>query len=789
MQGLQDLLHKLLRELMQQGVAHHGRGQVTEAESIYRAVLLEQPRHADANHNLAVIALGRGDTATALFHFELARDTQPDHWQYWVSYLDALMQAGRIWMAGEVLEEARRGGLAADALDELMERLLAAPTGSGREGVVTSPPCTMARADARAPNKVDIIALTNLLNSRQFSALERESKRLARQHSGNPLGWRMLALALTSRSRGQDAVSPLRRVAELCPGDADNLNSLGMLLVDRNRLMEAEFCFRRAVLATPSHTSAHCNLGLVLQRRGRLQQAESALRQCIALDPDFHVAHLNLSVVQDEMGRSEEAEASVREALRIKPDFVYAHNSLGYLLKDQGNIAQAEASTRRALALEPLNAAANSNLLFVLNYHPDRSAQEIFAAYAQFDARIGLPLKAHWRAHANSRDTRRRLKLGYVCPTFSNHSTRHFLEPLLAYHDHARFEVVAYSEMVSAQDAVTLRYRACFDQWVPTAELSDEALAQRIRDDGIDVLVDIAGHTRGNRLAVFARKPAPVSLHWLDFGYTTGLSAIDYYLTDHPTAPEGSEGLFAETPWRLPVPAFVYRPGSGMGEAGPLPALRRGHVTFGTLTRAIRINHHGIRAWSEILKRVPGSRLVMDSGNFKSAPACEAMAQRFMAHGIDRERLEIGCHSPPWDVLRGIDIGLDCFPHNSGTTLFEMLYMGAPYVTLAGRPSVGRLGSAILQGMARRDWIADSEQEYVNKVVALAQDLDALQAVRASLRAEMLASPLMDERGFARHVENAFVQMFQHWSATGRSCGTGEQPAPLALASSTELMP
>ena len=768
--SLQQLTRRLLHELMQQAGTHHAQGRLDAAEMAYHAVLRENPRHADANHNLAVIALGDGDCERALRHFQQALDVQPERWQYWVSYLDALIQFGQLWTAAEGLEDARRAGLAAEAVDELLERMLHA---HGAAALQAAAPAATAGAQASSDSRdsacamsgADVIALTELFNTQRHAALEDLSRRLAARFPANPLGWRMLVLALNAQRREPETLLPMRHLAALCPRDADNLNALGMLLTDRSRLIEAEFSFNLALALAPAHRAACSNLGMVLQRRGRLQQAEVRLRQCIALDPAFAVAQLNLSVVLDEMGRSDEAEASVRRALQINPAFVEAHNSLGFLLKDQGRIEEAEASTRRALALAPLNAAANSNLLFLLNYHPDKPAEEIFKAYAQYDARLGLPHRAQWQAHANPRDPLRRLRLGYVCPTFSNHSTRHFLEPLLAHHDRLRFERVAYSEMVSAQDAATLRYRSCFDRWVDTADLSDDALAQRIRDDGIDVLIDIAGHTRGNRLGVFARKPAPVSLHWLDFGATTGLSAIDYYLTDQPSAPHGSDGLFAEAPWRLPVPAFAYRPGPGMGDPGPLPVLARGHITFGTLTRAIRINHRTIRVWSQILLRMPGSRLVIDSGNFKTAASCDAMAARFREHGIARDRLEIGCHSPPWDVLRGIDIGLDCFPHNSGTTLFEMVHQGVPYVTLAGRPSVGRLGSAILEGLGRSEWVAHSESDYVDKVIALATDTAALHSLRASLRAEMQDSPLMDEPGFTRAVEAAFVQMFARWSA------------------------
>jgi predicted O-linked N-acetylglucosamine transferase (SPINDLY family) len=294
--------------------------------------------------------------------------------------------------------------------------------------------------------------------------------------------------------------------------------------------------------------------------------------------------------------------------------------------------------------------------------------------------------------------------------------------------------------------------------------MSDDALAERIREDGIDVLVDLAGQTKGNRLLVFARKPAPVSVSWLGYGYTTGVSAIDYLLTDEASAPPGSEHLFAEAPWRLATPGYAYRPAEGMGEVNGLPALERGHVTFGTLTRSVRINHRVVRVWAEILKRLPDARLVIDSVHYHDELQRQAMVKRFSEEGVAASRLDIGFHTPPWDVLRGMDIGLDCFPHNSGTTLFESLYLGVPFVTLAGRPSVGRLGSSILEGVGHPEWITHSEEEYIEKAVALASDLPALAAIRAGLRGQMQASALMDEAGFARKVEAAYRAMFEQWA-------------------------
>ena len=297
--------------------------------------------------------------------------------------------------------------------------------------------------------------------------------------------------------------------------------------------------------------------------------------------------------------------------------------------------------------------------------------------------------------------------------------------------------------------------------------MHDQQLVERIRADGIDVLVDIAGQTKGARLAVFASKPAPVSLHWLDAGYTTGLSAIDYYLTDIATVPLGSEDLFTETPWHLPRSWFSYRPdASAMGSVSPLPALERGYITFGTLTRAVRLNAELLIVWAKLLHSVPESKLVLNSMNFHTAEMREVWIQRFADLGITADRLQMGFQSPPWDVLRGIDIALDCFPQNSGTTLIESLYMGLPFISLAGAPSMGTLGAGILTALGRPEWIAHSKEEYFDKLVALASDLPALAKLRSGLRAEMEASPMMDEPGFARDVEDAYFAMFQRWIDT-----------------------
>ncbi|MBF0180284.1 MAG: tetratricopeptide repeat protein [Magnetococcales bacterium] len=539
--------------------------------------------------------------------------------------------------------------------------------------------------------------------------------------------------------------------------------NLGVLLHDRGRDHEAETALREAVALRPDYALAHYNIGVVLHERERPEEAESAFRAAIRLQPEHAQAHSNLGVLLHERHAPIEAEAALREALRLKPDYAEAWSNLANTLTVQCRLDEAEACCRQALALQPDGALAMSNLLFAMLYHPDRSLESLRALHMEYDARFIRPVTPEAPRRPVSLDPERVLRVGYVSRDFGNHSIRGFLEPLLAGHDKRRVAVHLYADG-TREDEVTRRYRGYADHWVATSGMSDQELAARVREDGIDLLVDLSGHTARNRLRMFARKPAPVSVTWM-YGFTTGVSAIDYLLTDALTDPPGAEALYVERLWRVPAPALAYRPHEGMGEVSRLPALERGYVTFGTLGRSLRHNDRVVRAWATILGRVPGARLVIHSANYRDATLRAALYDRFAALGIDRERLDIGFSSPPWETLRGMDIALDGFPLSAGITLAEPLYMGVPVVCLTERFAGGGLGRVILTMLGHPEWLARSEEEYVDLAVSLAADPPRLARLRAGLRETMRHSPLMDEAGFARKVEEAYRAMWRAWLA------------------------
>ncbi len=612
--------------------------------------------------------------------------------------------------------------------------------------------------DAQAHSNLGVF----LEKSGEFKASEASCRRALKIDPGSAAAHCNLGNALLGNKQLDKAIKSYRQALKIKPDYADARNNLANALTGLGQLDNAVTNCRQVLETNPDFANGHNNLGIAQKNLGQLDDAIRSYRRALEIKPNYAEAHNNLGNALRELGQLDEAVTSIQHALEIKPDYAEAHNNLGNALQSLGELNAAETSIRRALEINPDEAMAYNNLLFLLNYHPDLSAEEIYQAYQEYDSQRCIPLRSVCSTHNNDSNPDRRLRIGYVSPDFRRHSCRLFLEPLLAHHDKTKVEVYAYAEL-AREDEVTTRFKNYVEHWIPTKGMSDEALAQRIRNDSIDILVELAGHTAGNRLLTFARKPAPVSLSWLGYGYTTGVSAIDYYLTDETCAPVNSDGLFAEQPLRIDTPAYVYRPSPDMGEVSSLPALQRGHITFGTLTRSVRVNHRTIRVWSELLKAVPNARLVINSSDFKYPAMQERMASRFTEHGIARERLEIGFHTPPWDVLRGIDIGLDCFPHNSGTTLFETLHMGVPYITLAGRPSVGRLGSSILQGLGNPEWIAENEEEYVGKAVKLANDTNRLSEIRAGLRDQMENSPLIDEKGFALKVETAYRNIWQNW--------------------------
>ncbi|MGO8751908.1 MAG: tetratricopeptide repeat protein [Thermoguttaceae bacterium] len=500
-------------------------------------------------------------------------------------------------------------------------------------------------------------------------------------------------------------------------------------------------------------------------RAGRLQAAEQIYRQILQDEPNQAAAIHFLGVIAHQVGKHGVAVEYIGRAIKLKGNVAAFHNNLGNALKDEGKPDEALACYCRALELEPDSAEVHSNLVYTQVFCPGYDAQALYKEHCRWNQQHAEPFREFIQPHPNNGSPHRRLRIGYLSPNFGSHPVGRFLLPLLESHDHGRFEIFCYAS-VNSPDTVTDRCRTQADVWRDVLRLSDEQVAHTIRQDQIDILVDLTMHMANNRLLVFARKPAPVQVTYLAYCGTTGLSTMDYRLTDPYLDPPGQdERAYSERSIRLPETYWCYRPLIQTPPVNTLPALEAGHITFGSLNNFCKVSSPALAAWSRLLQAVSGSRLLLHA---REGSHCDRVRGFLTEQGISAERLVFVDFQPAaeyFDVYQRIDVALDPFPYGGGTTTCDALWMGVPLISLSGQTAVGRGGVSILSNLGLPELIASSPDQYVTIAVELAQDLSRLSELRATLRDRMQASPLMNAPRFARNVEAAYRTMWQRWCA------------------------
>lgn len=573
-------------------------------------------------------------------------------------------------------------------------------------------------------------------------------------------------LEYAAAGRFDDAAACYRMALTIAPAFVTAEINLGNLLAAHGRLEEALRSFERAREFAPANLLAHYNAGNALLGLGRFTDAVARFRAALAIAPEDAFSHVNLGVALQRAGRLDEAEASLVRAAALAPGLAEARANLGKLRHAIGLAREAVDCLREAVALRP-DAATYSALLMAGLYLEESDPARAFALHRGYADAVETPLRACWRPHANVRDPGRRLRLGYVSADFRKHSVAAFIEPVLAHHDHGAFEVYCYYNHAT-EDEVTRRLRACADAWLPCAALGDDALAQRIRADGIDILVDLSGHTRDNRLPVFARRPAPVQASWLGYPATTGLEAIDYRLCSEDSDPPGQEQWHSEALWRLPRSAWCHRPGEDIAAVSAQPpCMQLGYVTFAVINKLAKLSPAAIAVWSDIMGRVPASRLEITG--VPAGSARQRLLARFAEHGIAADRITAHERLPAseFQALRArADFALDTFPYNGTTTTCETLWAGIPVIALRGEVSVARAGHALLRLLGLEELVAPDAATYVEIAVGLAREPGRLLTLRAGLRARFEASALRDEEGFTRELEAAYRGMWRRWCAS-----------------------
>ncbi|MBZ0069505.1 MAG: tetratricopeptide repeat protein, partial [Thiobacillus sp.] len=496
-----------------------------------------------------------------------------------------------------------------------------------------------------------------------------------------------------------------------------------------------------------------------------LPAAAQTLNEIIAIWPDKAEIHSNLGSVYQAMGRPQDAIAAYEVALKINPRLGVALNSLGSAYLAQGDFEQAERCYRQCLAPTPGDLQARPNLLMLLNYLPDADAGRVLEEHREW-GRVAEGRIPQLELIQPAEDTQRRLRVGYLSPDFREHSVASFIEPVLRHHDRSRFEVCCYSSLPTP-DETTRRIRAAVDVWHDIDKLSDGEAARLIREDRIDILVDLSGHTSGGRLGVFAARPAPVQMTWLGYPNTTGLRTIDYRITDGVADPAGEDAWYSEELLRLDGCFLCYQPMADVPEVAPLPALKNGHVTFGSFNNFSKINPGVLQLWAGVLRQVPGSRLLLKCPALTDATVQARVSADLQALGIGAERVDLMGHTRTRQehlaLYAKLDIALDTFPYNGTTTTCEALWMGVPVLSFAGEHHAGRVGATLLNAAGVSDWLASTQEAFVSLAQARAADVAGLARLRGALRGQVAASSLCDAAGFVRRLEAA---MQQAWASS-----------------------
>jgi protein O-GlcNAc transferase len=744
---------------------HHQSGRLQEAEQIYRQILTVEPAHPDALHYLGVIAhqTGQCDLAVALVGRAVA--LRPS---YAAAHYTLGIVLNDMGQQEQAIAAYQRAVAAQPDFPDAFYNLGNALSGNGQfdEAIIAYRQAIRLEPDfPEAHNNLGhALTASGQIDDAIAACRKAISLRPAFPEAQNNLG-----NALRHRKEFDAAITAYRQAIALKPDHAEFHNNLGSALHDRGDLPEAIDTYQRAISLRPGYTDALCNLGAALKADHRLDAAIAAYRQAIAVQPDQAEAHYGLGAVLYAKGEIDNAIAVLRRAIELRPDYAEAHNNLGNALKDQGKIEVAVNAYRQAVNANGENAAIHSNLIYALHYDPGADASIIAAEKARWDQQHARPLQKLIQPHSNNRDPDRRLRIGYVSSDFYEHACAHFLLPLLQGHDPRNVELFCYAD-VHRPDAITQRMRQHSAHWHNTVGLSDEQVAGQVRRDEIDILIDAKLHTADNRLLIFARKPAPVSVSWLGCPGSSGLSAIDWYFGDpclNPT--DQDEPVDPGQLFRLPY-YWCYDPLAGRDiPVSNLPARGSGRITFGSLNNFCKVNEDVLELWAEVLRRVEPSRLLLLA---KPGSHRQWTADRFSRLGVNPARIEFADPRPRTDYLKlyhQIDLCLDTFPYNGHTTGLDSLWMGVPVITLAGQSAVSRVGCTHLSGLGLAELIAQTEGQFVNLAAALAQDLPRLEQLRSALRRRMKQSPLMDAAGFARNVESAYRQMWRTWCGTDAS--------------------
>lgn len=777
------------------GNALQAMGELAEAEDECRRAVELAPEHANSYFNLGNIQRDRGEIDDAVGSYQQAIRINPSHFQALNNLGQVLVSFERFFEAAQVYKQALR---LAPNEPAILRNLAAVEAKTGQaDAAVTLYEMALKAAPGDAPtlNSLGLV----LHGMRRFSEAGEILEEAIQRRPDFSEAYNNLGLVREAQGQRHAAIDCYKRalsltpesVASLCNVGAvlrdigeyaaarealehavhlqsdcvEALNNLGTVLQSLGELDKARVCYVKCIRLRPSYADAVCNLAGLANRSGALEESERLFRSALQLNPNSVAVLNNLGNLMREKGRLDEAETLLGRAVELDDGDAEFHNNLANVLKSGGRIAEAIDAYDRALSRDPGMSAALSNQLVCRQYIPEITLRNLADEHAKYDAALALPLRAQWQPFSNNRAPDRPLRVGFVSSDFGCHPVGFLLVRGFESLSRDQFETFCYSNR-PLEDELTDRIRATASSWRDVCSMTDEELARQIRSDEIDVLVDLAGHTAGNRLLVFARKPAPVQVTWLGYVGSTGLTAMDYLLTDRFHVPQTAERFYVEQVVRLPESHIVFEPPSDSPEVGPLPLTNRGHATFASFNNPAKISEQVVKLWSGVLKQVEKSHLLLKYRGFDDQSNSDRYWKLFSNAGVDQDRVEIEGWSPPREMLdayNGVDVTLDPFPFTGGMTTLYSLWMGVPVITVAGETFASRQSMSFLSQMGLTELIADDHADYISRAASLVRDMDRLDSLRSSLRQRLLDSPLCNSDHFARSIESAFREMWRKW--------------------------
>ncbi|CAL8475493.1 tetratricopeptide repeat protein [Caballeronia sp. S22] len=731
----QDIVVALKTALQHQQNGEHG-----EAERLYLGILAAMPGQPDANFHLGTLYVQTGSPSRALPHFEASIGAIPQNGQYWFAYVNALIEDKQVSAAWIAFEIGQKHGLEGPLADHLIRRMTgavevsfvpaAAPTPAP---VVDAKVRKVGATGIRRPSTREINHFSALFNKGQFGDAAKAASTMTQRYPQDGSAWRCLGVALNRDGRHGESVAPLKSSIELEPGDIQTRVLLADTLV-------------------------------VLGQHGA---AESECRTILESAPDRAEAYRIMGIALGGLGRFHDAVASCRRAIELAPSSSGNHGTLGMLMLEAGMMSEAAEHLRRAVEVNPGDAASHSNLLFCLVHQTDIDQGALLAEHRNFAHHHEASIPKLQLKRQIDRSPGRILRVGFVSGDLFTHAVASYVLPVLkSMADDSSIQTYIYYNH-TVEDATTQRFRACTSHWRQVSRMSDEQLARTIQTDGIDILVDLSGHTGRNRLLSFVRKPAPIQASWIGYPATTGLSTVDYYLADRFFAPlELVSGQLTEKIVHLPaIGPFI--PAENSPPVNLLPALHNGYVTFGSFNRINKLRPDVIALWAKVMHAVPNSRMLIGAMRREGDQSDEARVTKWFADaGISQYRLAFRQRSSVSVYLQQhhqVDMCLDAFPYSASTTTLNALWMGVPTLTMVGDSLVSRASTAWTAHVGLDRFVARDQDDFVRLAVSTVGELATLNEIRLGLRDRCRQSAVFQPDVVAEGVSRAFRTMWQRW--------------------------